>query len=549
MTLREMGKRIADAAAILAVLVAGVATWNPNLPWRRSGSIYVSPRGSNWHSGADRAHPVRTLQYAADLARPGDTVLLLPGVYRERIRVRRGGEEGRPVVIRALEPGTVVVTGEADPAVIEGLRWRDEGRGVFSAATTWPIYFVKCDGETLLHLKWHGAKAIHRFASREGAHGVWYWKDGRLYVALPSGRSPAEHRVNFHDRVPPPGEWGGLKAANLWIEADHLRIEGLRLDFGVGAAIRLWRASDVEIADCLFTGASAGVKATPALAPVTELRIAHCLYPNYPEREWRRAWLTKQETYALSGTGFCASEAADTVIRNNLIVHATDGMVVTTRNLPRPGRVEVSGNLIAWCTDDAIEFDGFARGIEFHHNLVYDCHESLGISPVLAGPVTIRRNLFLHPAGGINGAQVKLLSPWLDEKPPLNGPIRNVRIRENTFAGNWLCWYGNCPVEDVRVERNLFAVRRTRTPPWPKGVVEAGNVYVDVPAEDAANPAMDPRWFAPPADAAGDRQPAGAVSPGQRWTMTRPGPRWLDWKTLPATAPLLDVVSPEIFAP
>jgi len=549
MTLRATGKRIGDVAAILAVLVAGLAAWNPNLPLRRRGYIFVSPRGSNWNSGADRAHAVRSLQYAVDLARPGDTVFLLPGVYHERVRIRRGGEPGRPVTIKALEPGTVLITGEADPSVIKGLRWRDEGRGVFSAATAWPIYFVKCDGKALLHLKWHGAKAIHGFAAREGAWGVWYWKAGRLYVALPGGRSPAGRRLAFNDRVPPPGEWGGLMAANLWIEADHLRIEGLRLEFGVGAGIRLWRASNVEIADCLFTGAYAGVKATRPLAPITGLRIEHCLYHNYPEREWRRAWLTKQETYALSGTGFCASDAADTVIRNNLIVHATDGMVVTTRNLPRPGRVEVSGNLIAWCTDDAIEFDGFARGIAFHHNLVYDCHESLGISPVLAGPVTIRRNLFLHPAGGINGAQVKLLSPWLDEPPPLNGPIRNVRIRENTFVGNWLCWYGNCPVEDVRVERNLFAVRRTMTPPWPEGVVEVGNIYLEPPGEDAPNPAMHSRWFAPSEEVPADGPGAGAVPPGRRWTMARPGPRWLDWKGLPATAPLLDVISPEIFAP
>jgi hypothetical protein len=63
-----------------------------------------SPDGS-----ADRPFP--TIQAAADLAGPGDTVLIHPGVYRERVDPARGGSEGAPVVYRAVQRGTVFLRG------------------------------------------------------------------------------------------------------------------------------------------------------------------------------------------------------------------------------------------------------------------------------------------------------------------------------------------------------------------------------------------------------------------------------------------------------
>ena len=165
---------------------------------------------------------------------------------------------------------------------------------------------------------------------------------------------------------------------------------------------------------------------------------------------------------------------------------------------------------------------------------------------MLSGPTTIDHNLFLHPWGEINGAQVKLLSPSLHFPPPYNGPIRNITIRNNTFVGNWLCWWNESPVRGVSVHHNVFAVQRKKTPPWPDGVSEWANLYIDMPTSGFKNPGRDPEWLSNRRMEDDPAAACGATRPGERWTMKRPGPSWLDWQSLPATRSLLEDLDQEL---
>lgn len=54
--------------------------------------------------------PYPTIQAAADVAGPGDTVLISPGVYRERVSPVRSGQPGLPITFRAPE-GRVYIRG------------------------------------------------------------------------------------------------------------------------------------------------------------------------------------------------------------------------------------------------------------------------------------------------------------------------------------------------------------------------------------------------------------------------------------------------------
>lgn len=66
--------------------------------------------------GATRAY--RTIQFAADVAQPGDAVLIDPGVYREWAKVANVGTETVSIVYRTREKGKTVITG-ADVADFE----------------------------------------------------------------------------------------------------------------------------------------------------------------------------------------------------------------------------------------------------------------------------------------------------------------------------------------------------------------------------------------------------------------------------------------------
>lgn len=75
--------------------------------------IYVDAKAA--HSGAGtRDYPFRRIQEAANIARPGDEVLVYPGVYREHVNPVHGGSEEARIVYRSVEPLAAVITG-AEP--------------------------------------------------------------------------------------------------------------------------------------------------------------------------------------------------------------------------------------------------------------------------------------------------------------------------------------------------------------------------------------------------------------------------------------------------
>jgi hypothetical protein len=57
--------------------------------------------------------PVRTIQFPVDLARPGDTILIHPGLYSEPVRITRGGAKERPIVLRATERWQAILDSNA----------------------------------------------------------------------------------------------------------------------------------------------------------------------------------------------------------------------------------------------------------------------------------------------------------------------------------------------------------------------------------------------------------------------------------------------------
>lgn len=69
--------------------------------------VDARPEMADDENPGTRDRPFRTIQHAADVARAGDTVTVTPGVYREAVILRHGGEVGRPIAFVG-EPGAVV---------------------------------------------------------------------------------------------------------------------------------------------------------------------------------------------------------------------------------------------------------------------------------------------------------------------------------------------------------------------------------------------------------------------------------------------------------
>jgi len=558
---RRVHGLLKDSLALSVIVFALIWQFAPWVLRPDSRYLFVAPQGNDWRFGQSPERPLATLRRAVALARPGTVITVQPGRYHERLFIRKGGLPDAPVIFRAEKPGTVIFSGGAPGALAPKLIWRSQRSGIFSTRAPWSVYTFLANGERLLHCRTENA--FRQLVSRPQAYGAFVQIGKHLLLRLRHGANPDTAVLEFNGPVPHPLANGVWRSANVWLEGSYVRFEGIRFELGAGSGISLFGSRNLEVRECVFTGADIGIDASRAASGRIDLSVRNCASLNYPAGEWQAGWLSWKDCYAHQRNKSFISVSRDGVIvQGNLIIGAKDGMHISPLSGQSLRGAEIYGNLIAHCNDDAIEFDGFAQNVRFHHNLVYHCPMSLGVSPVLRGPVEIAYNLFLHPSDLAWACQIKFLSPWRHRQKPLNGPIRNIEIHHNTFVSDWLCWYHReIPVTDVRIHHNLFALQRCSNPAWPPGVQAYSNDYINLPLDAYPNPGLDKRWFSGAGFAPGKsvlidpvkdthrdaRCTYGTVRPGRKWTMKRPGPSWSDWRSHPGTRRLLNELDNSLF--
>jgi alpha-N-arabinofuranosidase len=84
-----------------------VAAFIAVMPTLHAAEFHVATHGNDANRGR-KAAPLRTIQRAADLAQPGDVIIVHEGVYRERINPPRGGSSDRKRIVYRAAPGEKV---------------------------------------------------------------------------------------------------------------------------------------------------------------------------------------------------------------------------------------------------------------------------------------------------------------------------------------------------------------------------------------------------------------------------------------------------------
>ena len=102
------------AAALGAALLLRAA---PSQALSGSGSLYVSPGGSDSNYGSTPERPFQTIQHAINLAQPGDTVNLAAGVYLQDVVSKRGGSASAPITIKG--PAEAIIKGGGETRIFE----------------------------------------------------------------------------------------------------------------------------------------------------------------------------------------------------------------------------------------------------------------------------------------------------------------------------------------------------------------------------------------------------------------------------------------------
>ena len=98
--------------------------------------------------GANRTY--RTIQSAAAVARPGDTVLIDPGVYREWVKPANAGTKEAPITYRAREKGKTVITGAE---VITG--WTKRADGLWEVRLAYDAFHGLNPFTDFIHGNWY----------------------------------------------------------------------------------------------------------------------------------------------------------------------------------------------------------------------------------------------------------------------------------------------------------------------------------------------------------------------------------------------------------
>jgi pectin methylesterase-like acyl-CoA thioesterase len=98
---------------IARCMLACVGVWAGTAGQVRAATYVVdqaAPGAADTNAGTEEK-PFKTIQHAADVAKPGDTVWVMAGNYDERVRVKASGAEGQPITFRAMPRRSATVSG------------------------------------------------------------------------------------------------------------------------------------------------------------------------------------------------------------------------------------------------------------------------------------------------------------------------------------------------------------------------------------------------------------------------------------------------------
>ena len=198
----------------------------------------VDPKGDDANDGFRK--PFRTVQRAVDKAPPGSTIIVRPGLYRERVVVTGGGAPGKPLTIRG-EAGAILHGGDAAKG------WERVGAGLYkkSGFPYRPMHMT-WDGRFVLFTRKHKKTAARYLFGKptpedwEGIEVAFTSEGDTAWVRSRTGANPDDHAVT----VCPAHHEGG--ATVLIRDARHVVLRGLTIRGG-DAGVKLERASDCVV--------------------------------------------------------------------------------------------------------------------------------------------------------------------------------------------------------------------------------------------------------------------------------------------------------------
>ena len=392
-------KIVRPGAALRRQYVASAATRTRSeaFPAGSSRSYYVSPDGSDRDDGS-RAKPFATIQHAADLAEPGDTINLLPGSYRQSATIRRSGRPGAYITLRAA-PGPAGATARPTLAMrptvkirgdqFVGIDWQAHAKGVFVAPEGRRVGTVVSSGRRLYHHSTLGG-----LLAAEGPLAAGWWHDRaarKLYIRPPGGRPPIDAAV------------GVLEVGLRFRDCAYWIVQGVELYlFGGGSGskgIEIANAHHIVVRGCRFQYMRTGVAIRGA-------RSQYCLVERSVFQDdsiWDWPWKACKG-HDVEGAAVSLAGGQGNVVRHNVISGTFNGIVASTwgdlANEDLNRDLDIHHNTLTYIGDDALEPEGACMNVRFWNNATSHTLQGISLAPITVGPVYVVRDRYVNFKGG-----------------------------------------------------------------------------------------------------------------------------------------------------
>ena len=399
--------------------------------WLEAATLHVDGvNGDDARSGLSLANAWRTIQHAADVVNPGDTVLIEPGVYFEHVAVTRTGTAAQPIRFRAAGPG-VIVSG-AQPAIRAGqTAWAVESGAPNLYSTSHPALTaepatVLADGVDLFAYPTLGELQTFTAADARtsglpapGPLAGFAFANGKLYVRLNArygSQNPATHSMKVSppraggyrgDVIQSPTDynWSVQTATAAYVILDGFTFEspgyaGVWIQFG-----------NVTVRNCTFLGCRTGVRgwgaaeSQPLATQISaDVIVQGCEFSQYPA--WQDMldvvataealtpteqaalptffWWTRKGGPRTSEIGLTTSAGLRWKILGNYIHDTIDGLSFLA--VGWSDQCEIAYNRFEKLIDNAIETENHAQHLRAHHNFVRDVFEPFSYQPNAGAP-------------------------------------------------------------------------------------------------------------------------------------------------------------------
>lgn len=185
----------------------------------------VAPQGDDGNVGSPAA-PWRTLAKACAVAKPGDTVWLGAGTYRETLRPQVSGEAGKPIRFLA-RPGEQVVLSGTEP--LTGT-WQVYQGNTYSLKTDLRFGQLFVDRKMMLEARWPNSPVDDLMAMQRARAG-----EGTGYEVLADSNLP-------------PGDWNGAVVI-FWPGSEWVNKTRRVTDYQPGKSFRFDTTTEAKVKD------------------------------------------------------------------------------------------------------------------------------------------------------------------------------------------------------------------------------------------------------------------------------------------------------------